>query len=153
MSKANDDLRQELMAMQLIRRFQEVFQEALIPLKLKPYEILITSSSSGLIEYLPNTISIDGLKKKLPPETNLNTFYRNFFKNSFEDAQRNFVESLAAYSLVCYLMQIKDRHNGNILIDMNGRIIHIDFGFILGISPGNLNFENAPFKLTTVKFF
>jgi len=120
MSKANDDLRQELMAMQLIRRFQEVFQDAGIPLKLKPYEI--------------------------------NSFYRNFFKNSFEDAQRNFVESLAAYSLVCYLMQIKDRHNGNILVDMNGRIIHIDFGFILGISPGNLNFENAPFKLTTVKF-
>ena len=150
MSKANDDLRQELLAMQLIKRFQEIFLEANIPLKLKPYEILITSSTSGLIEFIPNTISLDSLKKKLPPEANLNTFFRNFFKFSFDEAQKNFVESLAAYSLITYIMQIKDRHNRNILIEMNGHIIHIDFGFILGISPGNLNFENAPFKFTNV---
>ncbi len=36
------------------------------------------------------------------------------------------------------------------MIDMNGNIIHIDFGFILGISPGGVGFEAAPFKLTTV---
>ena len=137
--------------MQLIKRFQEVFKEADIPLKLRPYDILITSSTSGLIEFLPNTISIDGLKKKISSNLNLNTFYRSFFKN-FDEAQKNFVESLAAYSLIAYIMQIKDRHNGNILIDMNGCIIHIDFGFILGISPGNLNFENVPFKFTLVIF-
>ena len=42
-----------------------------------------------------------------------------------------------------------DRHNGNILIDEAGRIVHIDFGFFLSNSPGgNANFERAPFKLT-----
>jgi predicted DNA-binding antitoxin AbrB/MazE fold protein len=147
-AKANDDLRQELLAMQCIKRFQEIFKQADIPLRIRPYEILITSSSSGLIEFLANTNSIDGIKKKLPEGWNLNTFYRTFFKNNFEDAQKNFAESLAAYSLICYYLQIKDRHNGNILIDMKGSIIHIDFGFILGINPGNLNFESAPFKLT-----
>lgn len=148
-AKANDDLRQELMTMQLIKKFDEIFTSAEISLKIRPYEILITSSSSGLIEFLPNTNSIDGVKKKLPPKWNLNSFYRNFFSDHFEEAQKNFAESLAAYSILAYFIQIKDRHNGNILIDMKGHIIHIDFGFILGINPGNVNFESAPFKLTS----
>ncbi len=65
-----------------------------------------------------------------------------------EAAQRNFAESMAAYSIVCYLLQIKDRHNGNILMDDVGHIVHIDFGFMLSNSPGGVNFEAAPFKLT-----
>lgn len=43
---------------------------------------------------------------------------------------------------------MKDRHNGNLLLDEDGHIIHIDFGFMLSNSPGGVNFESAPFKLT-----
>lgn len=35
------------------------------------------------------------------------------------------------------------------MIDNLGHTIHIDFGFILEISPGGINFESSPFKLTT----
>lgn len=108
-AKANDDLRQELMTMQLIKRFDDIFKRAEIPLKLRPYEILITSPSSGLIEFIPNTISIDALKKKIHPESSLNSFFRKFFITNFEEAQKNFAESLAAYSICQYVLNIKDR--------------------------------------------
>jgi len=77
-------------------------------------------------------------------------FYRQEFASRFEEAQKNFVDSLAGYSIVCYLLQIKDRHNGNILVDYLGHIIHIDFGFVLNSSPGGINIESAPFKFTQV---
>lgn len=108
MIKGGDDLRQELLAMQIIIKFQEIFKTACLSLYLRSYEILVTSANSGILEFVPNTISLDGLKKKYPGKSLLE-IYTDTFEFDFEEAQKNFIESLAAYSLVCYLLQIKDR--------------------------------------------
>jgi len=151
--KANDDCRQEVLAIQLMKRLQQIFNKAEIPLWMRPYEIFVTSSSSAMIEFIPETMSISALKKKMkengnPKLMNLRQFYKWYFHEKFEEAQQNFIRSLAAYSLFTYLFAIKDRHNGNIMLDRSGHIIHIDFGFMLQNTPGGVNFESAPFKLT-----
>lgn len=149
--KSGDDCRQEHLAVQLISHFYDIYQEAGLPLWLRPYEVLVTSSYTALIETIPDTASIHSIKSRNPSVSSL----REFFANKYQDdspalkvAQRNFVESMAGYSILCYFLQVKDRHNGNLLIDEEGHIIHIDFGFMLSNSPGGVNFESAPFKLT-----
>ncbi|KAJ6289247.1 hypothetical protein OIU76_025123 [Salix suchowensis] len=149
--KSGDDCRQEHLAVQLISHFYDIFQEAGLPLWLRPYEVLCTSSYTALIETIPDTASIHSIKSRFSNVTSLRDFFVAKYgenSSSFKLAQRNFVESMAGYSLVCYLLQVKDRHNGNLLMDEDGHIIHIDFGFMLSNSPGGVNFESAPFKLT-----
>jgi len=145
--KAGEEVLQEEFAMQLIVQFQRIFHETGVPVKLVPYRILAISAKSGLIEPVPNSLSLDKLKKQ---HTNLLNFFIQAFGETsgptFKQAQMNFVKTMAAYSIVCYLLQIKDRHNGNILVDACGHVIHIDFGYLLSKS---IAFEKAPFKLTT----
>jgi phosphatidylinositol 4-kinase B len=149
--KPNDDLRQEQLASQLIQRMALILARERIPVWLCPYEILAIEGSGGIIEAIPDTISIASLKKNDPDYSDLKGFFHSYFvePEALSDAKANFCESLAAYSIVCFLLQIKDRHNGNILLDNRGHLIHIDFGFFFLSSPGkNTGFESAPFKLT-----
>ena len=135
-----------------------------------------------MIEPIINAPSIHQIKKMVPGGLK-EYFEREFGGRTSEEgmeAMQNFVLSCAGYSLVCYLLQVKewvldfrliyrgvlwimnydesvprwtsnpnkDRHNGNILLDDKGHIIHIDFGFMLSSSPGkNLGFETSPFKV------
>eukprot|EP00584_Thalassiosira_punctigera_P016787 CAMPEP_0172560430 /NCGR_PEP_ID=MMETSP1067-20121228/88654_1 /TAXON_ID=265564 ORGANISM="Thalassiosira punctigera, Strain Tpunct2005C2" /NCGR_SAMPLE_ID=MMETSP1067 /ASSEMBLY_ACC=CAM_ASM_000444 /LENGTH=1363 /DNA_ID=CAMNT_0013350221 /DNA_START=178 /DNA_END=4266 /DNA_ORIENTATION=- len=150
--KSNDDLRQEQLASQLIQRMALILAKSRVQVWLYPYEIVSLTGRGGIIECVPDTISIDSLKRNDPNFTSLKRFFGHHFGPGSEElsnAKANFVESLAAYSIVCFLMQIKDRHNGNILLDNKGHVVHIDFGFYFLSSPGrNTGFESAPFKLT-----
>jgi hypothetical protein len=136
--KSNDDLRQEVCMVQLIELCRDIFLDAGLELWLEPYGIISTTSSTGMIETLTDALSLDALKKKEGYVSLARHFEVSYGhdKARLAQAKRNFISSLAAYSLVCYAFQIKDRHNGNILLDTEGHVVHIDYGFILGIAPG-----------------
>eukprot|EP00727_Mastigamoeba_balamuthi_P003747 m51a1_g1337 putative phosphatidylinositol 4-kinase (1839) ;mRNA; f:312747-319090 len=149
--KSGDDIRQDMLAVQVIELFKRIFESAGLDLFLFPYKIIATKPECGLIEVVPDTVSRDQLGDK----TGLSMYdyflrkYGDRYTTAFQKARNNFIKSMAAYAVVSYMLQIKDRHNGNILIDGSGHLVHIDFGFLFDISPGgDIGFERAPFKLT-----
>ena len=155
--KSNDDLRQEAFVMQLIQLCQEAFDLAGLELWVSPYRILATGRTTGVIEMVRNAMSFDALKKRpgygkggLREHLQRMTEFTADPGEAFKQAQQNFVRSLAAYSLMSYFFLFKDRHNGNILLDTAGHVIHIDFGFVFGVAPGgSFSLEmSTPFKLT-----
>jgi len=145
--KSNDLVLQEEFVLQLLTQFQRIFDEENIPLKLGIYKVIAITKTSGLVEIVPNSISLDKLKSTYPNWTTLTDFFAQEYTDNdkLTAARTNFIRSAAAYSLACYFLQIKNRNNGNILIDNQGYIIHIDFTFLLSRT---VKFEKAPFKLT-----
>ena len=154
--KVGDDLRQDSLALQVIQIFREIFKQSGLNIYTYPYQTISTISPKyndlgGYIEVVKDPDSRDQIGKTY--DTNLYDYYLCSFgqenSNEFREARKNLIESIAAYAVISYILQIKDRHNGNILIDKKGHLIHIDFGFIFDVSPGgNMKFEKAEFKLT-----
>ncbi|CAN0107058.1 unnamed protein product, partial [Sphacelaria rigidula] len=56
---------------------------------------------------VPDTVSLDALKRHAP-HLSLHEFFRRHFgrRGMMRQARSNFVESCAAYSVVCYLLQV-----------------------------------------------
>ena len=149
--KVGDDCRQDILALQLIAAFRGIFNNVGLDVYVYPYRVTATAPGCGVIDVLPNSISRDMLGREA-----VNGLYDYFISKygaessiRFQEARNNFVKSMAAYSVISYLLQFKDRHNGNIMIDDEGHILHIDFGFCFDIAPGGVRFERAPFKLTS----
>ncbi|KAF2169090.1 hypothetical protein M409DRAFT_21101 [Zasmidium cellare ATCC 36951] len=148
--KVGDDCRQDILALQLIAAFRGIFNNVGLDVYVFPYRVTATAPGCGVIDVLPNSISRDMLGREA-----VNGLYEYFvskygYEDSirFQEARSNFIKSMAAYSIISYLLQFKDRHNGNIMVDDAGHILHIDFGFCFDIAPGGVKFERAPFKLT-----
>lgn len=154
--KVFDDVRQDILALQLIKLFKDIFKVYELDIHLIPYNVLCNRTGEerdlgGIIECIPNCHSRDDLGKDY--DVNMYQYYIERFGSEesvkFQRALQNFIRSLAGYSIFSYIVQTKDRHNGNIMIDGEGNLIHIDFGFIFDWSPGgDMRFESADFKFT-----
>ncbi|KAF8350539.1 hypothetical protein F5887DRAFT_939764 [Amanita rubescens] len=135
--KVGDDCRQDVLALQIIAMFKNIFTSVGLTLYLFPYRVTATGPGTGVIDVVPNSTSRDEMGRAKVNDL-LDFFIAKYGGQdsiAFQRARLNFIQSMAAYSVACYILQIKDRHNGNIMIDAEGHIIH------------GVKFEPSSFKL------
>ena len=64
------------------------------------------------------------------------------------DIQSNFVKTHAQWSVLGYIVGLGDRHGDNILLRNDGRLVHIDFEYVLDYGYKLPVPEVVPFRLT-----
>ena len=143
--KSGDDLRQDQLILQIINFMDSLLKSEHIDCEFTTYKILATSKSGGFVEFVPNSTTYYDIIKKY------NTLENKFKEqiNNPEEYQKKiekFINSLAGYCAVNYILGIGDRHNENVMFRNNGNIFHIDFGYILCNEPNFFSF--IPFKIS-----
>ncbi|XP_054839114.1 phosphatidylinositol 4,5-bisphosphate 3-kinase catalytic subunit beta isoform isoform X2 [Eublepharis macularius] len=157
--KNGDDLRQDMLTLQMLRLMDLLWKEAGLDLRILPYGCLATGDHSGLIEVVSAAETIADIQLNSSNVAAAAAFNKdallNWIKeyNSGDDLDRAieaFTLSCAGYCVATYVLGIGDRHSDNIMVRKNGQLFHIDFGHILGNfkSKFGIKRERVPFILT-----
>ena len=135
MFKYGDDLRQDQLVLQMINYMDSLLKKIHLDYEFTIYKTLATSKSDGFVEFVPNSKTIyDIIRSKQMKDY---FFYELSNKNeaTLNKKLESYINSCAGYCVVTFLLGIGDRHLENLIIDKNGRLFHIDFGYILGRDP------------------
>ncbi|VDK89001.1 unnamed protein product, partial [Onchocerca ochengi] len=147
--KRGDDLRQDQLIIQMIRLMDDLLRADGLDLRLTPYSVLATSTSEGFVQF----IKAIPLREVISSWGTVQECLRSFRPSPNgpfgieAEVVENYVRSCAGYSIICYILGIGDRHLHNLLLCENGRMFHVDFGYILGRDPKP--FSPPPMKLTS----
>uniref|UniRef100_A0A2K6FNQ9 Phosphatidylinositol-4,5-bisphosphate 3-kinase catalytic subunit alpha n=1 Tax=Propithecus coquereli TaxID=379532 RepID=A0A2K6FNQ9_PROCO len=156
--KNGDDLRQDMLTLQIIRIMENIWQNQGLDLRMLPYGCLSIGDCVGLIEVVRNSHTImqiqckGGLKGALQFNSHtLHQWLKDKNKGEIYDAAIDlFTRSCAGYCVATFILGIGDRHNSNIMVKDDGQLFHIDFGHFLDHKKKKFGYkrERVPFVLT-----
>ncbi|KAH3763554.1 phosphatidylinositol-4,5-diphosphate 3-kinase [Pelomyxa schiedti] len=156
--KQGDDLRQDVLTLQMIKLMDKLWIESGVDMKMTPYGVLVTSEMAGMVEAVLRSDTTATINRKAGGPTAVlrqDTMDR-WLKTKHPDpvdykhAAEQFMFSCAGYCVATFVLGIGDRHNDNIMVNSDGRLFHIDFGHFLGHfkKKYGINREKAPFVFT-----
>lgn len=159
MFKQGDDLRQDMLTLQMLSLMNQLWQEEGLDLYLLPYGCISTGLVNGLIQVVVNARTVASIQKEFGglirgsfKDEVLKKWLedKNPIASDLQDAINKFMLSCAGYCVATYVLGIGDRHNDNIMVTTSGNLFHIDFGHFLGNTKRfyGIQRERVPFVLT-----
>ncbi|KAL0962674.1 hypothetical protein UPYG_G00343840 [Umbra pygmaea] len=156
--KDGDDLRQDMLILQILLIMESIWEEESLDLSLLPYGCISTGNKIGMIEIVKDAATIANIQQSVVGSTGafkdeiLHQWLQDkcVSEEKFQQAVERFVYSCGGYCVATYVLGVGDRHNDNIMITESGNLFHIDFGHILGNYKSFLGIskERVPFVLT-----
>lgn len=137
--KVGDDLRQDILTMQMVRIMDRLWVKEGLDLKLVHFDCVATGHKTGFVEVVTEAETL----RKIQAEFGLTGPFKdrpiaewlkkhNPSKLDYDRGVENFTASCAGYCVATYVLGICDRHNDNIMLKTSGHMFHIDFGKFLG---------------------
>ncbi|KAF3944819.1 hypothetical protein CMV_028748 [Castanea mollissima] len=135
--KKGDDIRQDQLVIQMVSLMDRLLKLENLDLHLTPYKVLATGQDEGMLEFIPSR----SLAQILSEHRSIISYLQKYHPDEHgpfgitATCLETFIKSCAGYSVITYILGIGDRHLDNLLLRDDGRLFHVDFGFILGRDP------------------
>ncbi|XP_052246481.1 phosphatidylinositol 4,5-bisphosphate 3-kinase catalytic subunit delta isoform-like isoform X2 [Dreissena polymorpha] len=153
--KNGDDLRQDMLTLQMLEVMDCIWQSEGLDLRLNAYGCIATGPGQGMIEVVGRAKTLAAIQKKSGAFDKCSLYdwlaENNKGQGQLDTAIEEFTLSCAGYTVATYVLGIGDRHNDNIMLKETGQLFHIDFGHFLGNFKSKLGVcrERVPVVLTT----
>ena len=104
------------------------------------YDVFPIGTEYGWIEMVDQSNTLYDIKYKM--KSTLQNYIMDLNPNAtVVQLREKFIKTCVFSCVLCYVLGVGDRHLENILVTKSGKLLHIDFSYILGEDPKNLQVE------------